>query len=94
MTTLVDAGLQDVACIDMSEAEGQRDCDFLIAASGRSRQHALAGARNDTQHGLHCLSRDCDRARRASRRNRPATGVCRRAGNTVHGERGACACGA
>jgi hypothetical protein len=41
---LVDAGLLDVAIIDMTATVEQRDCDWLIVASGRSGQHAMAGA--------------------------------------------------
>jgi hypothetical protein len=45
--TLVDAGLVDVALIAVPREE-QRDCDTLVAATGHSRQHALAGVLHAT----------------------------------------------
>jgi hypothetical protein len=44
MDTLVESGLFDVALIDVREDAQQRDCEWLVVATGRSRQHALAGA--------------------------------------------------
>jgi ribosomal silencing factor RsfS len=44
MDTLVEAGLFDVALIDLRGDTNQRDCEWLVVATGRSSQHALAGA--------------------------------------------------
>ena len=42
-STLADAGLEDIAIIDM-RGQSERDCDTLILATGLSKQHAHAGA--------------------------------------------------
>jgi ribosomal silencing factor RsfS len=42
---LSEAGLDDIAIIDTTTLqERQRDCDTLVLATGRTPQHALAGA--------------------------------------------------
>jgi ribosomal silencing factor RsfS len=55
MDTLVEAGLFDVALIDLRDDPDQRDCEWLVVATGRSRQHALAGAIDAVSNSLHAL---------------------------------------